>query len=136
MEPNVPPNFLGIVDATSFDQQLAVILVFRERFKRVRNSGARKTLEHFEPITFQSGIASDPKRGIDRQRVNVRQKIAGLIHHMNGGFTVWNSDVDVQSENQVRARERLHIANNFLIALALGDELVAPMRKRMRPDRG
>src|SRR5437868_6240253 len=46
MEPNVPPNLLWIVDATGFDQELAVILIFRERFECVRNAGARKTLKH------------------------------------------------------------------------------------------
>ena len=36
---------------------------------------------------------------------------------------------------EIRARKGLHIAHNFLITLAFGDELIAPMRKRMRPDR-
>src|SRR4029077_1753647 len=42
MQPNVPPDFLGIVDATGLDQQLAVIFVLGKRFEGVRNSSARK----------------------------------------------------------------------------------------------
>src|SRR5438874_106764 len=135
MEPNVPPDFLGIVDATGLDQEFAVILVFRERFERVRNAGARKTLEDFQPVTLQAGILTDPKRRVDRERVNVRQKIASLVHHMNRRFAVRNSNMDVQSENQVCARKRLHVSHDFLIAFAFSDELIAPVRKRMGPDR-
>src|SRR5205814_4480499 len=65
----------------------------------------------------------------------MRQKIAGLVHHMNRRFAVRNSNMDVQSENQVCARKRLHVAHDFLIAFAFGDELVSPVRKWMGPDR-
>ena len=61
MEPDVPPDFLRIIDATGLDQQLAVIFVLGKRFERVGNSGARKTLEHFEPITFQAGVCPTQK---------------------------------------------------------------------------
>src|SRR4029077_14640309 len=59
------------------------------------------------------------------------QKIARLIHHVDGGFALGNADVHVQTEDEIRARELLHILNNFLITLAFGDELISPMRKRM-----
>jgi hypothetical protein len=65
----------------------------------------------------------------------VRQKITGLIHHVDGRLAIWNANVHMQSENQIRARERLHILENFLVALAFGDELVAPVRERMRAHR-
>ena len=74
MQPNVPPDFFRVIDATGFDQQFAVIFVFGQRFERVRNSGSRKALEHFEAITFQPGVVSHPKRRVDRERVNVRQE--------------------------------------------------------------
>ena len=48
--------FFGVIDATGFDQQLAVILVFGEGFERIRNAGARKTFEHFQAITFQPRV--------------------------------------------------------------------------------
>src|SRR5207253_3896169 len=43
--------------------------------------------------------------------------------------------MDMQSENQVCARKRLHVSHDFLIAFAFSDELIAPVRKRMGPDR-
>src|SRR6202011_4611965 len=93
MEPNVPPDFLGIVDTTGFHQELAIILIFRERFERVRNASARKTLEYFEAVTLQAGILTDPERRIDRERVNVGQKIASLVHHVNRGLGVGNPNM-------------------------------------------
>ena len=121
-----------LVDATGLDQQFAVIFVLGKGFERIGNAGAREALEHFEPVTFQSGVAADPKRRIDRERVDVRQKITRLIHDVNGRFAIGNADVHVQSEDEIRAREQLHVFDDLLIALAFGDELVVPMRKRMR----
>jgi hypothetical protein len=120
--------------AAGLDEQFAVIFVLRKALKRVWNSGARKTLEHFQPIAFQSSIVADPERRIDRKRVNVRQKIARLIHHVDGNVAIWNADVNMQSENQVRPGQQLHVLYNLLITLAFSDELVAPMRERMRAD--
>ena len=65
VQANVPPDFLRVIDAPGFDEQLAVILVLGERFERIRNAGARKTLEHFEPVAFQSGVVPNPERRVD-----------------------------------------------------------------------
>src|SRR2546423_14344323 len=62
MEPDVPPDFLGVIDATGFDQQLAEVFVLGKRLEGIRNSGARKALKHFEAITFQTRILPDPER--------------------------------------------------------------------------
>ena len=61
MQPDVPPDFFRVIDATGFDQQLAVIVVLRKRFERVGNAGARKTFEHFESITFQARCPGRPR---------------------------------------------------------------------------
>src|ERR1039457_2663422 len=65
----------------------------------------------------------------------MRKEVAGLIHDVDGRFAIGNTDVHVQSENEVRAREQLHVFHDFLVTLAFGDELIVPMRKRMRADR-
>src|SRR5437764_13128401 len=132
MESNVPPDFFRVVDAAGLDEQLAVILVLGKALERVGNPGARKTLEHFESITFQARVLADPERRIDRERVNVREKIARLIHDVNGALPIRNADMHVQSEDEIGARELLHILDDLLISLALSNELIAPVRKRMR----
>lgn len=65
----------------------------------------------------------------------MREEIARLIHDVNGHFTICNSDMDVQSEDEIGACELLHVLDYLLIALALSNELIAPVRKRMCADR-
>ena len=43
--------------------------------------------------------------------------------------------MNMQSEDEIRPGQQLHVAHNFLVALSLGNELIAPMRKWMRADR-
>ena len=59
----------------------------------------------------------------------MREKIAGLIHDVNGAVAIRNADVHVQSEDEIGASELLHVLDNFLISLALSNELIAPVRK-------
>src|SRR2546421_5570761 len=54
---------------------------------------------------------------------------------MDSRIAARNSHVRVETENEVRTRELLHVADDFFVALAFGDELVAPMRKGMRAGR-
>ena len=107
---------------------LAVMAMIRSGWAGgVWDSRSRKPLEHFEPVALQASIVTDPKRRVDRERVNVRQKIARLIHYVDGDIAIWNANVHVQSKNEVRAGEQLHILYNLLIALAFSDELIVPM---------
>src|SRR4029434_9581464 len=78
MQPDVPPDFLGVVDATGLNQQLAAILIFRERLERMLYAGAGKTFEYFQAITFQPRVLTHPEGGVDGQCVYVRQKVARL----------------------------------------------------------
>ena len=45
-------------------------------------------------------------------------------------------DVDVQAEDQQRPRELLQLFDDVLVALAGGDDLIHPARKRMRAGGG
>ena len=65
----------------------------------------------------------------------MRQEIARLVHDVDCYFAIGNSDVHVQSEDEIGARQLLHVFDYFLVAFALGNELIAPMRKRMRARR-
>ena len=134
MQPDVPPDFFRVVDATGFDQQLAVVVVLRKRFEGIGNASARKTFEHFEAITFQPRIMAHPERRVDRESVDVRQKIARLIHHVDGALAIGHSDMNVQPKDQVCPGEQLHVFDDLLVTFALSDVLVPPVRKRMRAD--
>src|SRR5438094_10383446 len=107
MESNVPPDFFRVIDAAGFDQELAVIFVLGKTFECVWNPSARKTLEHFESITFQAGVLADPERRVGRERVNVREKIARLIHDVNRALPIGNAAVPVKPEDKFGPSERL-----------------------------
>ena len=63
------------------------------------------------------------------------KKITRLIHDVDRRFAIGNADMHMQSEDEIRPREQLHVFDDFLVALAFGDELIVPVRKRMRADR-
>jgi len=43
----------------------------------------------------------------------MRQKIARLVHHVDGHFTICYSDMHVQSEDEVGACELLHVLDDL-----------------------
>ena len=134
MQPDVPPDFLRIVNTAGLHQQFAVVFVLGKRFERVGNASARKTFEHFQSITFQPGVFAHPKRRVDRERVKMGQKIARLIHHVNRHFAVRDTHVHMQTKNEIRTCKQLHVFDDLLVAFAFGDVLVAPVRKGVCAD--
>src|SRR5436309_15640591 len=62
MQPNVPPDFLRVIDAAGFDEQFAVVFILGKALKCVWNPGARKTFEHLQSITLETSVVTDPKR--------------------------------------------------------------------------
>src|SRR5436309_15368899 len=65
----------------------------------------------------------------------MRQEMARLSDHVEGHCAIRYSPVYVEFENAIRASQQLHVFNELLVTLALGDVLVALVRERMRPDR-
>ena len=61
----------------------------------------------------------------------MRQKIARLIHYVDGHFAIGDANMHVQSKNEIRACKQLHIFDDLLVPFAFGDVLVAPVRKRV-----
>src|SRR5439155_23477901 len=61
VQPDVPPEFLRVIDAAGPYEQLAVVFVLGKALERVGNSGARKTLEHFYSIACQARVLGRAK---------------------------------------------------------------------------
>ncbi len=61
----------------------------------------------------------------------MRQKITRLVHDIDAFGAIGNADVDVQSENEIRSCDLLHVVRDRDVALIGGDFLIHPMRKRM-----
>ena len=85
---------MQLVSTRSFE----IIVILRETFERIGNAGARKALEDVVPVSLESGVLAEPERRVNRQGVNVRQKITRLIHELNGFFAIGNSDVHMQTQ--------------------------------------
>src|SRR5205823_4596223 len=128
---DVPPYFLGIIDAVCLDEQLDEIVVFPPTGEIIRNIGAGKFVKDFATIRFQSRVHSQPEGRIGRECQNMRQEITRMIHHVDSGLAILYPDVHVQAENQVSARHQLHVLNNVLVAIAGSDFLGAPISKGM-----
>ena len=44
----------------------------------------------------------------------MRQEIARIVHDLDGDLAVLDADVDVQAEDQVGARDQLHLLDDLL----------------------
>ena len=55
-----------------------------------------------------------------------------MVHHVDRSLAVLDADVDVQAEDQVGARDHLHVLDDLLVALVGMDLLRAPVGERMR----
>jgi len=62
----------------------------------------------------------------------VREEVARFVHHLDPLLAIGDPDVDVQPEDEELADDVLQLLLEHLVALVLGDELVLPVRERMR----
>ena len=62
----------------------------------------------------------------------MRQEIPRLIHHLDALLAIGDADVHVQAEDQQLADDVLQLLLEHLVPLLLGDELLLPMRERVR----
>ena len=63
----------------------------------------------------------------------MRQEVPRLVHQLDRERLIGNPDVNVQTKNQERSRQLLQLVDDVLVALARGENLVRPVRKRVRP---
>ena len=66
----------------------------------------------------------------------MRQKVAGMIHQVNSGLAVLNSDMHVQAEDQISAGDELHIFDDIFVTRVGMNFLHPPIAKGMRSRRG
>ena len=133
MRPDIPPDLLGVVDAVGLYQQIHEALVLAPAREVIRNVGAREFVEHLAAIGFEAGVHAQPERRIGGERQNVRQEVARRVHQVDGRLAVLDADVHVQSEDQIRARDNLHVFHDVQVALVGINLLLAPVCERMRP---
>ena len=101
MRPDVPPDALGVVDAVGANQKVDEPLEVGPARERVGDVRARELVEHLAAIRLQAGVHAEPERRVGREREQVRQEVAHLVHQVNAGLAILDADVHVQTEDQV-----------------------------------
>ena len=62
----------------------------------------------------------------------MRHEIPRLVHNADGGFAVFDADVNVQAEDEIRTRDHLEVLHDVFVALIGIYGLIAPVGERMR----
>ena len=91
-----------------------------------------KRSKTLRPEALQAGVAAEPERRVRREREQVREEVERLVHDLDGERAVLDADVHVQAEDEVRAREHLHLLHDLVVARVGEDFLVRPVREGMR----
>ena len=113
-------------------EQLDVVLVLAPRAEVIGHAGAREAAEDRRAVRLQAGVAPHPERRAGRQREQVRQEVARLVHQVDRRRPSGHGDVDVQAEDQQRPRQLLQLLDDAVVADAGRENLILPVRKRMR----
>ena len=136
MRPNVPPDFLPVVDAARLDQKLNVFVVIAPGAKAIGKPRPRKSLEHLGPVALPAGVLSAPEGRIDGEGEDVRQKITRRIHQLDARLVVLHGDMNVQPEDEVRAGDHLEVVDDLIVTRRGRDGDVGPVRDGVRACRG
>ncbi len=136
MRPQIPPDLLAVVDALRADEQLDVVLELVVRAELGRDPGPGEALPDDLPVRLQPGRPGEPERARGRDREQMRQEVARLVHDLDARLAVGNADVHVEAEDEQLADDVLKLLLEHLVALLVGDLLLLPVREGMRPGGG
>ncbi len=136
VRPDVPPDPLAVVDAVEVDQQVHVALVLAPRAEVIGDTRPREAPEDRRAIRLEAGVAPHPERRAGRQRQQVRQEVPRGVHDVDRRRLVRHGDVDVQPEDEQRARQLLQFLDDVLVPLTGRDDLIDPRRERVRAGGG
>ena len=102
---------------------------FAPALVEIRNVCPREFVEDFASVGAQPRLHPHPERRVGGERQQVRQEVAGAVHQLDRGLTVFHADVHVKAENQVRARHHLQVFHDGAVAVVGIDLLFAPLRE-------
>jgi hypothetical protein len=116
MRADVPPDLLGVVDAVGLDEQVDVVLELGVAGEGVGDVGAGEVFEDLGAVALVAGVDAEPEGRVGGQRHDVRQEVAHRVHDADGGFAVFDADVDVEAEDEVGAGDELEIFDDLVVA--------------------
>src|SRR5262245_28661231 len=107
VRPHVPPDLLAVVDAFCLDQEVHERVELLRRLEGLGDGRARKAVEHFRAEALQPAVPSEPEGGVRREGEQMREEVADLVEDLERDAAVLDPHVDVEPEDQVRARQHL-----------------------------
>ena len=131
MRANVPPDFLGVVDGVGLDEEVDVAFELGVAGEAVGEVGAGEVFEDLGAVALVAGLHAEPEGRVGGEREDVREEVAQGVHDADGGFAVFDADVDVEAEDEVGAGDELEVFDDLGVAGIGVDLLDAPVGEGM-----
>ena len=131
MRADVPPDFFGVVDAVGLDEQVDVAFELGVAGEAVGKVGAGEVFEDLGAVALVAGLHAEPEGRVGGEREDVGEEVAHRVHDADGGFAVFDADVDVEAEDEVGAGDELEVFDDLGVARVGIDLLDAPVGEGM-----
>ena len=89
--------------------------------------GAGEVFEDLGAVALVAGVHAEPEGGVGGEREDVREEVAQGVHDADGGFAVFDADVDVEAEDEVGAGDELEVFDDLGVTGVGVDLLNAPV---------
>jgi hypothetical protein len=113
---DVPPDFFCVVDGVGFDEEVYVAFEFGVAGEAVGEVGAGKVFEDLGAVALVAGLHAEPEGRVGGERKDVGKEVAKRVHDADGGFAVFDADVDVEAEDEVGAGYELKVFDDLGVA--------------------
>ncbi len=124
---DVPPDFFCVVDGVGLDEQVDVAFELGVAGEAVGEVGARKVFEDLGAVALVAGLHAEPEGRVGGEREDVGEEVAERVHDADGGFAVFDADVDVEAEDEIGAGDELEVFDDLGVAGIGIDLLDAPV---------
>ena len=127
MGADVPPDFFCVIDRVGLDEEVDVAFKLGVAGEAVREVGAGEVFEDLGAVALVAGLHAEPEGRVGGEREDVREEVAQGVHDADGGFAVFDADVDVEAEDEVGAGDELEVFDDLGVAGVGVDLLDAPV---------
>src|SRR5581483_9493286 len=132
MRANIPPDTLGVVDATGKYQIIYETVKFCGRGKQRGDARTGEALPNDRTIRLCTRVATGPEGGIGGESQQVWHPCTQLIEKRNRELMIIDTHMDMEPENQNRATNILILFLHFIVAHMKSAPLLLPASVGMR----
>ena len=107
------------------------MLPFAPAVQTLGRAGARQAVGDRAAIGLEAGVLAGPERRARRQRQEMGQEVADLVHQIDAQVLVLDLGVDVHAADHLAPGQHLQVIGQDPVALLVGALLVGPGREGM-----